>query len=84
MKAYSIQNNQVVVEDNGVKSFFSYGTLIAKIENNKVILDSYYWDYSKTTLKWLKVFLNRDYMSKKDIQKCIENEQFTIQDLQGE
>jgi hypothetical protein len=45
---------------NGSKVFFqSYKSMICKIDTvkNIVYLDSYYWDYSRTTIKYLKEFL---------------------------
>ena len=45
---------------NGAKIYFqSYNSMICKIDTNKnlVSLDSFYWDYSRTTIKYLKEFL---------------------------
>jgi len=45
---------------NGAKIYFqSYNSMICKIDTNKnlVFLDSFYWDYSRTTIKYLKEFL---------------------------
>ena len=61
-----LANNQIVVCEGNYQQykyeFFSYGTLIATYYGNiedveKLILTTYY-DYSKTTSKWLKIFLN--------------------------
>ena len=78
MKAYNIQVNQIIVELENQVLFFSHGTLIAKKENNKIYLDIRYWNYSKTTLKYLKIFLNTN-ESAKDIK--INNEYIFV-DLQ--
>ena len=57
MNAFSLAKQQIVMNIKNDAFFFSYGTLIAKKENNKIYLDSKYWDYSQTTLKYLKMFL---------------------------
>jgi len=63
---------EIITKNNYV--FQSYNSIIAKRnrETNKITLDSYYWDYSRTTLKYLKQFLNTN-MSKKEIQDAIES-----------
>ena len=64
-KCFNIANNQIVVLEDNKKMFFSYGSYIASYEYNDIdntyilILTSLY-DYSRTTSKWLKVFL-QDY-----------------------
>jgi hypothetical protein len=65
MKAHNMQTrsgnfapNQIVIVDNGNHIFQSYNSIIAKIENGKVYLDSYYWNYSRTTSKYRNKFLN--------------------------
>ena len=49
--------NQFVIANNGAVYFQSYSTMIAKVEDGKLTLSSY-WDYSKTTSKHLYIFLN--------------------------
>lgn len=61
-RCFNIANNQIVFTSDNELMFFSYGTFIARYkwqENNKkeLTLTSYY-DYSKTTSKYLKIFLN--------------------------
>ena len=52
--------NQFVITDNGNVYFQSYTTLIAKVNNNgHVTLNESYWDYSRTTSKYLYQFLRR-------------------------
>lgn len=41
-----------------VVAFQSYRTLIAVLEGGKLYINWNYWDYSKTTLKHLKIFIN--------------------------
>lgn len=84
-----LANNQVVICDNisyGLYEyeFYSYGTLIARYrttrginENNKDTLQlTEYYDYSRTTSKYLKIFLNEYcglwYDNTKELRKMIE------------
>lgn len=79
-KCFNIANNQVVVIEDNKKMFFSYGSYIASYEYNDVnntytlTLTSLY-DYSKTTSKYLKVFLqdycNLYYKDTKELKKLI-------------
>lgn len=50
--------NQFVIYANNGKYFQSYNSIIALIDNNNnIVLDEYYWDYSKTTSKYRNIFL---------------------------
>lgn len=79
-KCFNIANNQIVVIEDNKKMFFSYGSYIASYEYNDVnntytlTLTSLY-DYSKTTSKYLKVFLqdycNLYYKDTKELKKLI-------------
>ena len=81
---YSNNGNQVpnqFVIDNGNKTIFqSYKTIVAVKENGKVTLDSNALEYSNTTLKYLKQFLNTS-DSKKQLQAKIENGFYQVEDL---
>lgn len=81
MKAYNMQNNQIIVEDKGEKLFFSYGTLIAKKSKNILYVDAHYWDYSATTLKYFKQFINTD-LCKRELNKWLQDHA-VFTDLQG-
>ena len=70
-------NNQIVVTDKGIRTFFSYGVPICKrnLKTNVVTIGSSY-RYSKTTMKHLCIYL-RDYEGRyvnsiKDVEKLIE------------
>lgn len=52
-----INKNQFVIEGEGKTIFQSYDSTIAKIENRSLTLYPD-WDYSKTTLKHLYLFLD--------------------------
>ena len=81
---YSNNGNQVpnqFIIDNGNKTIFqSYKTIVAVKENGKVTLDSNALEYSNTTLKYLKQFLNTS-DSKKQLQAKIENGFYQVEDL---
>lgn len=61
MRINTLKINQIVITDKGETTFLSYGTEIARInthkKNNNLSFTNY-WDYSKTTLKYLYQFLN--------------------------
>lgn len=56
-KGNTIANQFVIYANNG-KYFQSYNSVIALIDNNNnIVLDEYYWDYSITTSKYRNIFL---------------------------
>ena len=61
MELRTIQKNQNVICENGAYIFFSYGSEIAKITNqkNNNLKFTNLWNYSKTTLKYLYIFLEQ-------------------------
>jgi len=71
-RSYRPVANQFIIETEDGEYFQSYRTIIAFRPNNgRTVLDTDSWDYSVTTLKYLKEFLGtRD--SKKDIEKRIK------------
>ena len=81
---YSSNGNQVpnqFIIDNGNKTVFkSYKTIIAVKENGMVTLDSNALEYSNTTLKYLKQFLNTS-ESKKSLYAKIESGFYNTSDL---
>lgn len=81
---YSNNGNQVpnqFIIDNGNKTVFqSYKTIVAVKENGKVALDNNALNYSATTLKYLKQFLNTN-ESKKSLYEKIESGFYNTSDL---
>jgi len=82
----NLANNQVLISFkdkkgafNGNKEFFSYGVKIAENKEGKIYLDSNSWDYSKTTIKYLCVYLG--FSGKKNILEGIKNNIFTLKNL---
>lgn len=77
-----VANQFKIKTDKGVY-FQSYETIICFIPNSwkKPIL-TIDWDYSRTTLKYLKIFLNEEtsqgYLRKMDIEKMIEDNVFRL------
>ena len=67
--------NQYIIYDNGDVIFQSYRSTIAIVSDNKVILGCD-WDYSRTTMKYLKMFLESTiggYWNKSEILNAIKN-----------
>ena len=72
--------NQFII-DNGNKTIIqSYQTIVAVKENGEVTLDSNALEYSNTTLKYLKQFLNTN-ESKKSLYAKIESGFYNTSDL---
>lgn len=83
--------NQFIIESDDVVIFQSYDSLIASYDkiNKILVLDSYYWDYSRTTIKYLYRFIN-EYCSnifavkltlKKQVKHLINNGYIILKDL---
>ena len=73
--------NQFVIKLPGnVTIFQSYKTVIAQNRNGEIVLDSKVLDYSATTTKYLKQFLNTS-DSKKQLQAKIKNGFYQVEDL---
>lgn len=77
--------NQFIIEDNHSTYFQSYDSIIAKVSDNEditkpdnIILDSHFWDYSKTTSKYRNKFLN---MSTELIKHHIKNGFIKLENL---
>lgn len=74
--------NQFIISDGDCLIFQSYHATIAKKvgygENEKVFLDSHYWDYSTTTGKYRNQFLG---MNKAQTESDIKAGNITLADL---
>lgn len=66
--------------ENRINVFQSYKTIIAKKVNGILILDTNALEYSNTTLKYLKQWLNTS-MSKKDLYKWVEEKGIQVEEL---
>ena len=80
MEAYNLDNavNQIVVRNNTEEKFFSYGSLIVKIKNQKVYLDTNYWKCSRTTIKYRNKFLCS---TSKEIEEKIKSGEYKLKNL---
>jgi len=70
-KGSKVANQFIITIENGDKMFKSYNSNICKIIERDVFLDPTYWDYSKTTIKYLCKFLGIN--SKKEILHWIDS-----------
>ena len=70
--------NQFIITDGYKEVFQSYGSTIAIIEGGKVVLDSYYWDYSATTGRYRNAFLGEGIAT---TRKKIESGEYTLDNL---
>ena len=57
IKQLENKNQFIILGDNGEIEFQSYDSIIAKISKTGTLEFSERWDYSKTTLKHLYIFL---------------------------
>ena len=73
-----VANQFIIYTDEG-NYFQSYDSVIAFRDNNsKIILDSYYWDYSRTTSKYRNEFLGEGIA---DTRAKIESGEYKLADL---
>ena len=77
--------NQFILTDTKkrISVFQSYDSIIAKKVYKvgigyKITLDSYYWNYSKTTSKYRNMFLGE---TTKETQKKIDSREYLLKDL---
>ena len=70
----NIVTNQFEIWTNNRVTFQSYGSIICIVGNDEIIFGSD-WDYSRTTSKYLYIFLRDrglDINNKKDVEKIIK------------
>ena len=75
--------NQFEIYTDKYVYFQSYQSIIARTERGflgKTILDKNYWDYSRTTLKFLKLFLGTT-KTKKEIETDIKTGVYKLSNL---
>lgn len=54
----AVANQFAIYTDDGTLYFQSYSSIICKVEpDGTTTLDEYYWNYSRTTTKYLREFL---------------------------
>jgi hypothetical protein len=67
--------NQFIISYNNIRIFQSYRSLIALYDNNKIIINEDYYKYSRTTSKYLSLFLDR---TSKEIAKDIKENRILL------
>ena len=71
--------NQFIIYASDGNYFQSYNSVIAFRDNNgKITLDSYYWDYSRTTGKYRNQFLGEGIV---DTRAKIDSGEYELADL---
>lgn len=71
--------NQFIISHEGVRKFQSYRSMIASIDcDGNVTLDPIYWNYSRTTSKYLSLFLGSSTIETK---KAIKNGTYKLANL---
>ena len=75
-----VPNQFIVKLPENVTIFQSYNTAIAQNRNGEIVLDSKALEYSATTIKYLKQFLNTS-DSKKQLQAKIKSGFYQVADL---
>ena len=77
--SYNPVANQFIIETPKGDYFQSYHSIIAfKPNKGKLKLDSYYWDYSRTTSKYRNQFTGLD---TKETKRAIKNKQIILTNL---
>ena len=79
MKIENLANNQIVINEGNKSTFNSYGVNVAKKIDGRTTLDSKYWNYSQTTIKYLSRFLGG--VCKKEIEKGIKEGVYLLENL---
>ena len=88
MKIIENKNNMIILENESEIYFISYQTTICKYNTKTKILqvNANYWDYSQTTLKQLKYFVNEYtlyiYETKQQFEKALKTNNF-IEEIIG-
>lgn len=75
-----VPNQFIIHLPENLTVFQSYNTVIAHDRNGVIVLDKNALEYSKTTLKYLKQFLNTN-ESKKALQSKIDSGFYKVEDL---
>lgn len=70
--------NQFIIDVGDQTIFQSYDSIIAIKEGRTIYLDSYYWDYSRTTGKYRNMFLGED---KEETERKIKEGIYILTDL---
>ena len=75
MKVQNMAMNQFIIYLDNCTAFQSYDSLIAVKKNGRIFISGK-WNYSKTTLKYFKQYINRTDLTKKEIGLLINNNDY--------
>ena len=85
MKIKHINNNQSIIETQGIVYFKSFGRTIAKIEKGIIYLDRKYWDYLKHKPSQNKIcaLFGNDILglTPKDVKQMLKSKELILTDL---
>jgi len=85
MQVKHINNNQYIIETQGIVYFKSFGRTIAKIKNGIIYLDRKYWDYLKHKSSHNKInsISGTDLLglTPKDIKQMLKSKELILTDL---
>lgn len=77
-KGNQVVNQFIIYDDAGGEWFQSYDKVIALKRDERVYLDTEYWNYSKTTSKYRNVFLGEN---TEETRKKIDAGKYRLVDL---
>ena len=75
MKLEQLANNQFIIRTNNEVFFQSYDKVVLKIDIKGNVYLTHFWNYSKTTSKFVTKVLG---LSSKDIKKRLESNEYTL------
>ena len=78
-KVKQLANNQFIINNGRESIFQSYDSIIARKIFDVVDLDSVYWNYSKTTINYIIIFLDGE--TTKETQAKIDSGEYLLTDL---
>ena len=70
--------NQFILRDGDITYLQSYESIIVKKERGFIVLDEYYWDWSRTTGKYRNRFLGE---KKRETQRKIDSGEYKLANL---
>ena len=75
LKVEQLANNQFIIRSNNEVFFQSYDKVVLKIDIKGNVYLTHFWNYSKTTSKYVTKVLG---LSSKDIKKRLESNVYTL------
>ena len=75
MKLEQLANNQFIIRTNNEVFLQSYDKVVLKIDIKGNVYLTHFWNYSKTTSKYVTNFLG---ISSKEIKKRLDSNEYTL------